>query len=323
MDLSPPHTITTIADSNDDNDKVNNNNSQEDKTTEPNQKEEHEATNSNNNNNNSDEDEEDSEDDIDGPTALNTVYNLLNELIDLNWDNRRKAERLVTKFSELHNAVLIKEAVTASENDDLADNANTSTNHVALHTSPNKQSDSNNQSLESDYSQPISSPSSPVTPTVKNTLVDDTTVPDNMVTPDKNRGNNNVDEEKQSTPLPISLYANISSTSGNQDHSSDLPADDGTPRPMVVTEGLILTNDFQRQQRPPSLSTTSGTLLSSEGMLSDSIDKDYKLQQLSRLASPIQHTKSLHRHHNLTIINNNNNSNNNNLQVIIQVLKEQ
>ncbi|KAJ1672570.1 hypothetical protein EV182_006921, partial [Spiromyces aspiralis] len=52
------------------------------------------------------DDDDDSDDDIDGPTALNTVYNLLKELMDLNWENRNKAEMLVTKFSELHNAVV-------------------------------------------------------------------------------------------------------------------------------------------------------------------------------------------------------------------------
>ncbi|KAJ1730119.1 hypothetical protein LPJ61_003186, partial [Coemansia biformis] len=41
------------------------------------------------------------EDDIDGETAMNTVYNLLSELGDLNRNNRRAAEALAERFSVL------------------------------------------------------------------------------------------------------------------------------------------------------------------------------------------------------------------------------
>ncbi|KAJ2004459.1 hypothetical protein GGI04_001484 [Coemansia thaxteri] len=43
----------------------------------------------------------DTDDDIDSETAINTVYNLLSELGDLNRSNRRAAEVLAEKFSEL------------------------------------------------------------------------------------------------------------------------------------------------------------------------------------------------------------------------------
>ncbi|KAJ2908532.1 hypothetical protein GGI21_002793, partial [Coemansia aciculifera] len=48
----------------------------------------------------------DTEEDIDSETAMNTVYNLLNELGDLNRSNRRTAEALAEQFSVLQAQVV-------------------------------------------------------------------------------------------------------------------------------------------------------------------------------------------------------------------------
>ncbi|KAJ2714602.1 hypothetical protein H4R19_001639 [Coemansia spiralis] len=58
------------------------------------------------------------EDDIDGETAMNTVYNLLSELGDLNRTNRRTAEALAERFSVLQAQV---SRVEGMGSDDLAE----------------------------------------------------------------------------------------------------------------------------------------------------------------------------------------------------------
>ncbi|KAJ1950659.1 hypothetical protein EC988_004307, partial [Linderina pennispora] len=52
-------------------------------------------------NSSSDLDDNEEEDDIDSETALNTVYNLLSELGDLNRSNRKAAEQLAEQFNAL------------------------------------------------------------------------------------------------------------------------------------------------------------------------------------------------------------------------------
>ncbi|KAJ2449417.1 hypothetical protein EV183_004902 [Coemansia sp. RSA 2336] len=53
--------------------------------------------------------------DIDSETAMNTVYNLLTELGDLNRSNRRTAELLAEKFSVLQEQVSRAESLTSDE----------------------------------------------------------------------------------------------------------------------------------------------------------------------------------------------------------------
>ncbi|KAJ1988013.1 hypothetical protein GGI25_005115 [Coemansia spiralis] len=59
--------------------------------------------------------------DIDSETAMNTVYNLLNELGDLNRSNRHMAERLAEKFNTLQ-ARPDKEQLLEEENRELRKN---------------------------------------------------------------------------------------------------------------------------------------------------------------------------------------------------------
>ncbi|ORX71866.1 hypothetical protein DL89DRAFT_102675 [Linderina pennispora] len=71
-----------------------------------------------NTNSSSDLDDNEEEGDIDSETALNTVYNLLSELGDLNRSNRKAAEQLAEQFNALQ-AQVAKAETHGSENSSL------------------------------------------------------------------------------------------------------------------------------------------------------------------------------------------------------------
>ncbi|KAJ1919533.1 hypothetical protein H4219_001888 [Mycoemilia scoparia] len=241
-------------------------------------------------------DTDDSEDDIDEPTAFNTVYNLLNELIDINSHNRRKAESLATMFGQLHESLSKQQQQKQQEN--------ISPSSLPQHKSPKSAESIGRNSTDGIDSKDIAlvddrgtadslhSPTPLMTPTPSQAPEEEVRTPTNKTPKEPN------EEEQSSTPLPMSLYStlspiNNSTTDGST--SKPLGDDNGTPQPRPPP---ALSYDANRistpQPRTPSISTASGTLMS-EGTQTEMGGKEsypYRLRLRSGSPTPTMTNQS-------------------------------